>query len=754
MSAAFWEDVRELFHACADLPPTERAALLADKDEELKAEVASLLEEHDAAGGFLDQSVWELAAQRQRTVIGPYRVVRMLGEGGMGSVFLAARDDEQFEQRVAIKLVRGGHAMLRRFRQERQILAALEHPNIARLLDGGATADGLPYLVMEYVEGTPIDEYCRGLSIAARLRLFLQLCDAVQYAHRNLIIHRDIKPANVLVTAAGVPKLLDFGIAKLTSSEELRADATVTRLMTPDYASPEQLLGKPVTTATDVYSLGVLLFEILTGARPFTGRTRTGDTEAPRPSSVGHVRGLRGDLDRILLKALEPDPAQRYGSVEKLADDIRRHLEGHPVSARGTSFVYRATKFVRRNKLVAGAAAAALVVAALSFVAILNQKRIAERRFEQVRTLARSMVFEIHDAIATLPGSTAARELLVRRALGYLDALAAEASRNTPLQMELAGAYQRVGDVQGLPYNANLGDTPGALASYRKALVIAEQVRAREPENEAALRLLADLHDRAGLVQQRALRWRGALQDHEAARAIREHLPRDVAGELALARTWVGIGDSVYQGNIREPLTAYSTALAILSRIPPTGAHKNRLLVELGRTHQRLGGYFTGPRARNPERALDHHRAAEKALEERAAMDPNDAVARRNYADQLVMTATLQNTVGDDAGVLAGTAKALVILRALAAADAENMEAQRDLAFALEQRARAQDERDSYASYDEALEIRQRIVARDPGNREDLRGITGTYGGLARVCRDPVRAARYAAAAKSAKEKM
>ncbi|HKO56515.1 MAG TPA: serine/threonine-protein kinase, partial [Thermoanaerobaculia bacterium] len=499
-TAGFWEDVRELFHACVELPPHDRAALLDGADETLKAEVTSLLDEHDAAGGFLDQSVWELAAQQERATIGPYRVVRMLGEGGMGSVFLAARDDEQFEQRVAIKLVRGGHAMLRRFRQERQILAALEHPNIARLLDGGATADGLPYLVMEYVEGTPIDAYCAGLPIAQRLRLFLQLCDAVQYAHRNLVIHRDIKPANVLVTADGVPKLLDFGIAKLTSSVEPRADATVTRLMTPDYASPEQLFGKPVTTATDVYSLGVLLFELLTGTRPFVGKARTGDSEVPRPSSVARVRGLRGDLDRILLMALEPDPLQRYGSVEKFADDIRAHLDGHPVSARGASFVYRATKFVRRNKLMAGAAAAAVIFATLSFAAIVREKRVAERRFEQVRTLARSMVFEIHDAIATIPGSTAARELLVRRALGYLDALAAEASENTPLQMELAGAYQRVGDVQGLPYNANLGDTPGALISYRKALAIAEQVRAREPENEAVLRLLADLHDRAGLV--------------------------------------------------------------------------------------------------------------------------------------------------------------------------------------------------------------------------------------------------------------
>jgi tetratricopeptide (TPR) repeat protein len=746
----FWDEVRALFHACESLPPADRAArLLRCPDAAVRAEVESLLAEHDSAGGFLDTSVWEVAAAQSH--IGPYRVVRPIGHGGMGSVFLAARDDAQFEQRVAIKVVRGGAAgaaLLGRFRQERQILAALEHPNIARLLDGGATADGLPYLVMEYVEGTPIDVYCseRALPVAVRLRLFLDLCDAVQYAHRNLIIHRDLKPANVLVTKEGIPKLLDFGIAKLTSAD-LAGDATVTRLMTPDYASPEQLAGLPVTTASDVYSLGVLLFELLTGTRPFAGKVRTEVTEAPRPSSIAAAgtRALRGDLDRIVMMALESDPQRRYGSVDKLADDVRRHLEGHPVAARGASFPYRAAKFVRRNKLVAAATLVALVAIGMAFAVTIRQRRIAERRFEQVRSLARSMVFELHDAIEKLPGSTSARVLLVRRALQYLDTLAAESARNTSLEMELASAYERIGDVQGMPYRPNLGDSSGALVSYKKAIAVAEEVRHREPEHAAAGMLLADLHDRAGLIEQRALRYRSALQHHERARVLRERMPPTVTNDLALVRTWVGIADCVYLSTglvpvVRggwTPLGAYEHAQQLLDRIRPDDAHRREWLAEVARVHQRLGGFYTNGSWQDPPRALAHHEIARRALEERLRLDPADSVARRTYADHLVMIAVLQNATGNAAGALAGTTSAKPVFEELAAADATNVEAQHDLAFLYEQEGRAlvtlrrldEAERELQAG----LAIRLHLVAADTKNREDLRGVGSFYGDLSRL---------------------
>ena len=713
MSSAFWDEVRDLFHAASSVPPAERASLLARADTGVRNEVVSLLAAHDEPGAFLDRSVWALidAHEGERlagSLVGPYRIERPLGHGGMGTVFLATREGGDFTQRVAIKLVRGGEVLVQRFRQERQILAGLDHPNIARLVDGGTTADGLPYLVMEYVDGTPIDAFARDLPLTEKLRLFLELCDAVQYAHRSLVIHRDIKPANVLVTPDGTPKLLDFGIAKLAL--ETGPAATPTRLMTPEYASPEQLLGQPVTTATDVYSLGVLLFELLTGTKPFDAATRVAVTEAPRAST--RQRALRGDLDTILGCALEVDPSRRYGSVERLADDVRRHLSGHPVLARRPTFGYRAAKFVRRNVLVLAAAAAIVAVTAIAFVVTVQQKRIAERRFQEVRSLAHSVVYEIHDAIAPLPGSTPARELLVRRALVYLDALAAEAEDNRDLRLEVAGAYLKIGDVQGLPYRANLGDTQGAMTSYRKALQMVEGL----PESA----LTADLYDRIGIVEQRAYRWDEALAAHEKARAIREALPLTPA----LARTWTAIGDCLYIGRHEKTAQqAYESALAVVARLP----RSPDALMESGRAHQRLGGFHSGVMARDWPKAIAHHDAALRALEERSALAPGDAVARRNWADQIVMKATAQNLMGDAAGALESTGRALTILRELAAADPKNVEAQKDLAFAYGEQGTALSrlgrDDEARAAYASAIEIHERRLATDPASEEDRRDL-------------------------------
>ncbi|HEX8408285.1 MAG TPA: protein kinase [Thermoanaerobaculia bacterium] len=711
---AFWDEVRDLFHAASAAPRDERASLLSRADTDVRTEVESLLAAHDEPGAFLDRSVWHLidAHEGERlagALIGPYRIVRPLGQGGMGTVFLAVREGAEFEQRVAIKLVRGGELLVQRFRQERQILAALDHPNIARLIDGGTTADGLPYLVMEYVDGTPIDAFARDLNTNGKLRLFLQLCDAVQYAHRSLVIHRDIKPQNVLVTADGVPKLLDFGIAKL-ASPDTRPDATATRLMTPEYASPEQLLGRQVTTATDVYSLGILLFELLTGAKPFRGETRTPASEAPRAST--HGRGLRGDLDTILGCAMDLDPARRYGSVERFADDLRRHLSGHPVLARRPTFGYRATKFVRRNLLAVAAGAAITVVTIVAFATTLHQKRLAERRFDEVRSLARAVVFELHDAIAPLPGSTPARELLVRRALVYLDNLASETEDNVELKVELAGAYMKIGDVQGLPYRANLGDTAGAMTSYRKGLQIAEE--------SSSPALTADLYDRVGFIEQRSLRWAEALAAHERARALRATLPPDPA----LARTWTAIGDSIYIGKqSRAAQQAYESALNVLAKLPETPD----VLTETGRAHQRLGGFFTGALVHDLPRAIRHHDAAMRALQKRSALDPADTPARRNYADQMVMKATAQNMMKDGAGALESTTRALVLLRELAEADPKNFEAQHDLAFAYGEQGRALVLLGRTAEAESALRqgiaIHERRLAADPSSEEDRRDL-------------------------------
>jgi serine/threonine-protein kinase len=410
--------LENLFALIVEMKPEERAAFLdaecAD-DAALRAEIESLLAADEQADDFVEKLAQAAlaAAQLNKTGetgepaeaeadsnvgrrIGPYRTIRRIGVGGMGVVYLAARDDDQFKQLVAVKVIRRGmdhEAIIRRFRHERQILAGLNHPNIARLLDGGATEDGLPWFALEYVEGQPLTEYCdqRRLSINERLRLFLTVCAAVGYAHQNLVIHRDLKPNNILITADGEPKLLDFGIAKLlhTGSSDETLDLTWTGIkpMTPAYASPEQARGETITTASDVYSLGVILYELLTNRRPYQVTSRMSESEVvrviceqePRPPSRAEATPetapwrdkLAGDLDNIALKALSKEPERRYASVAELAEDISRYLAGLPVSASRDTFAYRAAKFVRRNKaLVTTATLSVLLLVGVTILAL------------------------------------------------------------------------------------------------------------------------------------------------------------------------------------------------------------------------------------------------------------------------------------------------------------------------------------------------------------------------------------------------
>jgi tetratricopeptide (TPR) repeat protein len=448
------------------------------------------------------------------------------------------------------------------------------------------------------------------------------------------------------------------------------------------------------------------------------------------------------------MKVLDDDPSTRYESVERLAEDVRRHLSGHPVLAREGGFAYSASKFVRRNKLVAGAAAIALSAMVIAFGVTLREKQIAERRFEQLRSLARAVVFDIHDAIAPLPGSTRAREILVRQALVYLDNLAKESADNTPLQMELASAYLKIGDVQGRPYQPNLGDTKGALDSYRKALTIAAAAAETEPESDALRALVADAHDRIGTTEQRALDWPAAMREHQASLAIRRSLRAPTPKQqLDLAATWVAIGDAAYIGAKTIPTQwrqwsgeeAYQQSLAVLATEKPTPELRGDFLVATARAHQRLGGYYSNARhrTRDPQLPIRHHDAALQALAERVALDPSSGTARRNYADQHVMKATAQNAIGDHEGALVSTRQAIVELTRLAAADAKNVEAQHDIAFAFETAARAQfhlgrfDEAET--SYSDALAILKRLTDNDPTNREDLRGMIGITSRMAEL---------------------
>jgi len=554
-----WSQVKALFEAVADLSPAEREArlALADVDDATRREVRSLLAHHPAAEaafhGFLSDPA---AAQvlnpalndapwlstgapqdRQGARFGAWQIVRAVGSGGMGDVFEARRADGTFEGRAAIKLLKRGMdsvAVLGRFASERQALARLSHPSIARLLDAGASDDGLPYFVMEFVAGVPLDEAVRGLTIEARLGLFLQLTDAVAHAHRNLLVHRDLKPGNVLVTAEGEVKLLDFGIAKaldpLDGGDASDSNTTLggVRPYTPNYASPEQVRGEPVSTATDIYSLGVLLYQILTGVRP-TGRTATTPLEAARsvleeqptrPSSLNadQIPGLaadpqwlrtrkrlQGDLDNILLKALEKPVERRYASVDALATDIRNFLADRPVDARPASVAYVLRKFVGRNRwavlagflgsvglttglaatLLQGKAAAALGVLGLTGglgVALVRGRQAAvardeaQRQLGEIKRITTDLVFTFGDALTRLPGGMKAQEALLQQTLASLDTALRASPKDPDLIALVASALGRIAELQGSARQASEQRADEAVATVKRALALADSI--------------------------------------------------------------------------------------------------------------------------------------------------------------------------------------------------------------------------------------------------------------------------------------
>lgn len=379
-------------------------------------------------------------------------------------------------------------------KEETRILASLEHPYIARFLDAGATRTGLRYLVMEFVDGEPCTEYAARYELTeeSRLKLFLQICEAVQYANRSLVIHCDLKPANVLVSTAGEVKLLDFGISRVLSEAAGGDRATRLRFYSPDYASPEQILGEPLTVATDVYSLGALLCELAGGRAPRAlAKASLEETVRAVREEAGELP-VRGDLEQIVRKALRVDAAQRYGTVEELAGDVKRYLAGLPVEARAPSVGYRVRKFLWRNRLAAVAATVVIVGMLTGAGVAIRQRQLAQERFGQIRKLANSLLFEIHDAIEPLPGSLKARHLLVDRSVTYLDALAEGAGADEAIQLEAAKGYIRLANVEGVGNEASLGVSGQALPRLEKADRMVAAVLARSPGNRDAQRARYD----------------------------------------------------------------------------------------------------------------------------------------------------------------------------------------------------------------------------------------------------------------------
>ena len=545
------ERISELFAQAIDLPAHQRADWIAAQcrgDEAMRAKVEQLLRADAKAHDFMEQapaSIADAAAAAARSAapiaFGVYRVVRSIGQGGMGEVWLAERNDGEFDQRVAVKrLTYPTPGLLQRFRQERQILAAFEHPNIARLIDGGLDADGIPYLAMEYVEGVPITDYVSGhdLGVAARLRLFLRVCEAVQYAHQNLIVHRDLKPLNIFVTTDGTPKLLDFGIAKvLTTTETSAATQTVARLLTPDYAAPEQFTGGAITTATDVFALGVVLYELLAGARPWRSAS-SGEaammatllTDPPPPSAaidrttgdaIARRRVLRGDLDRIVLTAIAKDPARRYPSADAFAADIRRYLEGRPVAARGDGAWYRFGKFARRNRYALAAAVLAIAVCVAATAISLRQAQRASEQAARAQAARQFLVgvFEQANPDENRGRPMTAHELLQKGERQLTGRFIDEPATRADLTGLIGGLYW------------NLGDYDRALALLKEADTLTEdprvpdEIKARNLTTRASIEIYNKNNEVAVQHAEQALAYAdraGAIATRERSDARRE----------------------------------------------------------------------------------------------------------------------------------------------------------------------------------------------------------------------------------------
>ncbi len=813
-----WKQIKAVLGTVLERPAAERASFLdqaCNGDDDLRAEVESLMAHQEAGDSIIDSARISEKISLARSItsehlprsliddlddqpavptisrVGPYKIIRELGRGGVGYVYLAERDDDQYRRQVAIKLIQRGmdtDFILRRFRNERQILAALDHPNVARLLDGGTTEDDRPYLVMEYIEGDPIDVYCdqRTLDIDERLKLFRRVCAAVHYAHQHLVIHRDIKPTNILVTNAGVPKLLDFGIAKLLTPElaAQTLDATLTgiRLLTPAYASPEQIKGQPITTATDVYSLGVLLHELLSGHKPYRVDSRAPlevmqavlEKEPTRPSTAVMIteanlavnpsacinctpesisktrnttpdrlrRRLRGDLDTIVLTALRKDPQRRYASVQQFSEDVHRHLKGLPVTARADTLGYRTGKFIRRNRIGVAAAVIVLITLVGGILAVNQQRRRAERRFNDVRKLAHSVVFDYHDAIADLPGSTPARQRMVKDALEYLDSLANEASGDRTLQRELATAYRKIGDVQGNSNMANLGDTSGALASYRKSQAIRQALVNAEPKNDELQSELAESYERIGDILRTSGDIRQADQNYQQAIKILQSLParQDGGRQHKLSDLLYRVGNlkgyprNANLGDSKGAIEYHLKALAIREELLIKDPTNFDLRIDVQESHRSLANILSGT-AHDLISAEPHAHEAVRIAQSLVAEDRTSSRALRALTEATDSLARLLMRKGDLEQAVEVCRQSLESAQAMLTLDPRNMQARQDLAsghtLAGAIYLRQRDAEGAVRHLRESLRLNQAIAASDPNNESASRWVGQDYMGIA-----------------------
>ena len=765
MTPEVWQRVKDLVADALDQPEAERESFVYRSNEptavrrEAESMLAQSAERLESCANDLvanGEEAWLATGKR----IGAYRIVRELGRGGMGAVYLAERADGAFQKRVAIKILKRGtdtDEVLRRFRGERQILARLNHPSIGSLLDGGETDDGLPFFVMEYVDGKPITTYAHEhqLTISQRLSLFRVVCSAIGYAHQNLVIHRDLKPTNVLVTNEGDVKLLDFGIAKLLDDSEGDVTMTMHRVMTPEYASPEQVRGHSVTTVSDVYSLGVLLYELLTGERPYKLKTRSQsdiskaicEQEPNRPSTaicragaqspVTNRKHLRGDLDNIVLKALRKEPGQRYVSVDQLSADIRRHLEGLPVRARKITAAYRASKFVQRYKFSVAAALLLALALVVGSVATAWQARVAqrektraERRFADVRKIANSLMIEFHNSIKDLPGALEARQLVTRRAVEYLDSLAHEAADDPSLKSELAAAYSRIGSITF--------DTQQAMMAHRKAMSLNESLVLAAPNNRKYREQLAECYGNVSdqmkisgnSTQSVAYARKALLITHELASGD----AADNALSMNLSDRYLDLAIALLdRGEAKEAVENSNKALEILQRTPDQQSAIADKSHNLAVTCVVLATAFG--ELRDYSKALEYADREMNYALPKFESDSENSTYRRDMWSACFYRASARAGAGDSNGALADFEKAKQLMELLSTADPADNGHRRWLAFTCFSLAETLKTKNEFAksieNYRTAISISEQLVAADSQRFESQRDLVRMYGGLA-----------------------
>jgi serine/threonine protein kinase/tetratricopeptide (TPR) repeat protein len=701
--------------------------------------------------------------------IGSFKLLELIGVGGMGAIYLAERDDDQYHRRVAIKVIKRGmdtDYVLRRFSTERQILANLNHPNIARLYTGGATDDGLPYFVMEYIEGAPLIEYVDGnrLAVGDRLKLFRKVCAAVQYAHQNLVVHRDLKPTNILVTPDGEPKLLDFGIAKFLDS---KMDTTVTefRALTPEYASPEQIRGESITTASDIYSLGVLLYELLTGLRPYRITNRTPheitraicEQEPPKPSAVWSTafrrpqtpaevgapnispKVLRGDLDNIALMALRKKPERRYPSVAAFSEDIQHYLDGRPVTARKDTPWYRSSKFVGRHRLGVAAAFVVLITLVGGVIATAWEAHAArvervraERRFQDVRKLANSFMFEFHDAIRDLPGALNARQLVVKRALEYLDGLAQEANGDRALQSELAQAYDKVGSLTF--------DVQQTIESHRKAMLLNEALVKADSQNAEYRKQLSESYNYMSDAMKIAGHSTEAIDFAKKSLAIFEWLavehPDDQNIKALVADRTLTLGIALEDaGDLENALESDRAAVVIQQALVASDPKSNQYLADLSVMESHISNALA--EQGDLASALEYNNKSFTIVRNLFQADATSARSRRSMWAAYMRLARLELKTGDARAAAGSCAQALQFLEQLSSADPKDTGHRVGMAVtyqiygdALATAGRA---KEAESNYHQAISIGAALMAEDPARAEAANHLARAYAGLARL---------------------